>query len=132
VLDPLSGYLLLGARLAGGEAEAQGAWNFGPPAAAAATVAEVVDLLARAWGISPQIVQQASYTENQLLRLDTEKARQHLGWSVSLDLEQTMTFTAQWYKRFHDGADGAALLALSHEQMDAFTETAQQRDMAWA
>jgi hypothetical protein len=51
---------------------------------------------------------------------------------VSLDLEQTMTLTAQWYKRFHDGADRAEVLSLTHEQIDMFTATAQQRGMAWA
>jgi CDP-glucose 4,6-dehydratase len=132
VLDPLSGYLLLGARLAAGDRDAQGAWNFGPSPAAAATVAEVIDLLASAWGTEPQITTEESYAENQLLRLDTEKARQHLGWSVSLDLAQTMALTAQWYKRFYEHADQDAIVALTHDQMDTFTATAQQRGMTWA
>ena len=132
VLDPLSGYLLLGARLASGDEAAQAAWNFGPSPAAAATVAEVVDLLARAWGTEPRITTEEGYAENHLLRLDTEKARQQLGWSVSLDLEQTMGFTAQWYKRFYGGADQDEMVAVTHEQIDAFTVAAQQRGMDWA
>ena len=79
-----------------------------------------------------QPAEPALKSENQLLRLDTEKSRQGLGWSVSLDLEQTMTLTAQWYKRFHENGDRDAVVAVTHEQIDAFTATAQQREMAWA
>jgi CDP-glucose 4,6-dehydratase len=132
VMDPLSGYLLLGARLAAGDEAAQGAWNFGPPPAAAATVAEMIDLLADKWGIKPEITTEESFAENTLLRLDPEKARQQLGWSVSIGLEQTMALTAQWYRRFYDGVDEGTAVALTHEQLDTFTATARERGMAWS
>jgi CDP-glucose 4,6-dehydratase len=133
VLEPLSGYLLLGSRLATADTAAVGAWNFGPPPLAAATVAEVTNLLARAWGAEPNIATEAdAYAENELLRLDTEKARQQLGWAVSLDLHETMVFTAEWYKRFYDGAGRDELLELGRRQMTTYADLARQRGMAWA
>ena len=89
-------------------------------------------MLAAAWGIDPAITAEASYTENQLLRLDTEKARQLLGWSVSLDLEHTMALTSQWYRRFYDGADEDAVVSLTHAQIETFTDMAREQGMGWA
>jgi hypothetical protein len=78
------------------------------------------------------IATEDAYAENELLRLDAEKARQQLGWTVTLDLEATMTFVAQWYKRFYEGAHRSELLELSHQQMATFVEMAQARGLAWA
>ena len=50
VLEPLSGYLLLGARMWDDAHDLDGGWNFGPEPQGAVTVRQVVETLIAAWG----------------------------------------------------------------------------------
>jgi hypothetical protein len=43
-----------------------------------------------------------------------------------------MAFTAEWYKRFYDGAGRDGLLEVVHHQMSTYADLARQRGMAWA
>jgi len=108
VLDPLHGYLMLAERLCGDEAaHFAGAWNFGPDERDARTVGEVAERFLRAWGApaSWRLEGAPGAHESQLLRLDSSKARQSLGWTPVLGLEQGLQRTVDWYKRHHSGED---------------------------
>jgi CDP-glucose 4,6-dehydratase len=103
VLEPLGGYLLLAEKLSGTEArEYAEAWNFGPGEAAAQPVGWVVGRLASLWGdgLRWQQDQNAHLHESHFLRLDCSKARQRLGWRPRLGLEQTLAWTAEWYRAY--------------------------------
>jgi len=112
VLEPLSGYLWLGARLLGrgtGPVAPHGqAYNFGPAADVNNTVAEVVQALARHWpGFRSEMdnAGQADMKECTLLKLCCDKALAHLGWKATLDFEETIRYTAEWYHRFYRGGE---------------------------
>jgi CDP-glucose 4,6-dehydratase len=113
VLDPLSGYLLLGARLFHGDATARAraceAWNFGPTAANARPVRELVEALVAAWGEGSWCAGSSpdAPPEHTLLRLAIDKARAGLGWRPRWDLETAVAHTVQWYKAFRAGDDMA-------------------------
>lgn len=120
VLEPLSGYLLLAERLLESDRFAE-AWNFGPADDDARPVGEVVDRLC-------SLVPEARWRrdaadhphEAGLLRLDSTKARQRLGWRPRWGLEEALARTVSWHRAWQGGADMAAF---SLAQITAF-ETA--------
>ena len=141
VLEPLSGYLWLGARLLdNGNApfDPRGqAYNFGPAADVNNTVAEVVEALARHWpGFESQMdaAGQAGMKECTLLKLCCDKALAHLSWKATLSFDETIRYTAEWYHRFYRGRDGATppdMLDFSLGQIAAYVNAAEQRGQVW-
>ncbi len=116
VLEPLSGYLTLGARLLQSEGDAiraAGAWNFGPDASESSrTVRELVQRVIALWGSGERSLADdvaSSRTEATLLRLCIDKAQTLLGWSPRWDFDTTVTRTVDWYRRFYDGEPADAL-----------------------
>jgi CDP-glucose 4,6-dehydratase len=123
VLEPLGGYLLLGARLAGhGTQEPERfceAWNFGPLAEAARPVGELVQALVAAWGEGSWEDRRdpAAPHEAQLLRLSIEKAQAQLGWRPRWSFEQTVAGTVEWYRAQQRGLPPAQLRELCLAQL---------------
>lgn len=103
VLEPLSGYLLLGQYLFQGRTECAQAWNFGPDCRQEATVAKLAHMLQSGWeeisfAFSPQ---QEAPAEEALLRLDASRAREDLGCIPVWDLETAVRKTVDWYQGFY-------------------------------
>ena len=46
----------------------------------------------------------STYPENDYLSLDSDKAKNQLGWSNLLDLDDTLIWTSNWYKEMTQGA----------------------------
>ena len=106
VLDALYGYLLLGARVAENPSVYAGAWNFGPAIDEVHTVADVVRTFTAAWGRDVTIAgAEVTTFEQPVLRLDTTKARNELGWEPRLDFSGAVALTASWYRSHASGAD---------------------------
>ena len=108
VLEPLHGYLMLAERLwHDGSAVADG-WNFGPHDDSAQPVGTMVEQMEKIWGGNassefkpdPQAVHEAT-----LLRLNIKKAEQQLDWHPKMSIEQTLEWTVEWYRSFHQGED---------------------------
>ena len=114
VLEPISGYLHLGARLldADGDPAFEEAFNFGPLRDQHRTVEEIARGLVRIWGsgaveLAPS--DGAAPHEAHLLHLDCAKAARVLGWHARLDVDATARWTAAWYHAWHaDGEEAAA------------------------
>ena len=108
VLEPLGGYLTLGAALAKRERfdEVCGGFNFGPDPKANRTVKELVEEMLKwrkgAWvdKSDPHAVHEAG-----LLNLDIRKARKVLGWKPRWDFKETVKNTVQWYAAVANGAN---------------------------
>ena len=106
VLEPLGGYLTLGAALARRERfdEVCGGFNFGPDPKANRTVKELVEEILKwrkgAWvdKSDPNAVHEAG-----LLNLDIRKAKRVLGWMPRWNFEQTVGKTVEWYARVGAG-----------------------------
>jgi len=124
LLDPLHGYLLLGAKLLQPDAAARAPWaepfNFGPDVAA--PVSELVDTLCRAWGDGGAWTasEQAGPHEAHSLALDASKARARLGWSCRLSLEEAAQWIVDWERRA-DGAPPAEVRRLTDEHLQRFS-----------
>ncbi len=106
VLEPLAGYLQLAHGLFTQGCERAGAWNFGPRDEDMCTVGEVVERLARGWGEAPGLlIEPSDVHEAGLLRLDSSRARQVLGWQPRWTLEQCLAHTLHWHQQWQLGAD---------------------------
>ncbi len=108
VLEPLSGYLQVGALLMSDDAEKYAeAWNFGPPADAFMEVDTIARGLQRHWGEGAAEIEfgkrEGDPHEAGMLTLDSSKARQRLGWTPRLSTEEAIAITAKWYRAFADG-----------------------------
>ena len=126
VLEPLSGYLLLAAKLASeGGAAFAGAWNFGPASGQAVDV----ETLARAiMNCSPVLDLPIRFGadadaphEAAMLRLDSSKAATELGWKPRLSVDETLSLTADWYAAFLRG--DTDMRELSRSQLDTYLQT---------
>jgi CDP-glucose 4,6-dehydratase len=106
VLEPLSGYLTLAARLVA-TPELAGGWNFGPERHGAATVADLVARLAALWGPSAGWVADSSPHPHEAgyLMLDIAKADRLLRWTPRWSLDRALSATVDWHKAWLAGAD---------------------------
>lgn len=148
VLEPLSGYLWLGACLAsprltpghasvsGQQAETLGAqlasaFNFGPALDSNRTVAELVQEILRHWPgewmdcSDPQAVHEAGR-----LNLATDKAFHLLGWHPVWPFAATVAETIVWYREAH-GRPGA-VAAQTQAQLAAYESAARAQQLPWA
>ena len=103
VLEPLSGYLILGARMMDAPTEFNEAWNFGPEASNIVDVKTLVQLLIKTYrkGEWEDLSGRDTVHEAQLLSLDISKSKYKLGWIPVLDTESTIRFTVDWYKKYN-------------------------------
>ena len=159
VLEPLSGYLWLGACLSQ-SAEAEGlrveglkgdansdpvqrfnhstfqpplcsAFNFGPALASNRTVSELVQEILKHWpGKWEDKSDPKAVHEATLLNLTTDKAHHFLGWAPAWSFSETIHQTVSWYKQVNDPA--ANVHALTTQQIAAYTAAAKSAGVAWA
>ena len=112
VLEPLGGYLLLGANLATDPARFAGAWNFGPHLQDTLPVSALADTALQAWGEgryeTPALAGQPH--EAGLLKLDISKAINELSWQPRYNAAEAIATTMAWYKALNDGHPAAALV----------------------
>lgn len=123
VLEPLSGYLQLGARLLSGDAARYcEAWNFGPEAGANRSVRDLVEALILHWGSGAweDKSDPSAPHEAVLLQLAIDKARARLGWSPRWGFDETVRRTVEWYRAQHEGRSGEQLRRLALDQLRAY------------
>jgi CDP-glucose 4,6-dehydratase len=133
VLECLSGYLWLAARL-DGQAKTSplaSAFNFGPEPSARQPVRRLVEEILSLWpgewkdGSDPHQVHEA-----RLLSLSIEKAGTLLGWYPAWDFPEAIRRTIAWYQYRH--VEGAGdLAAFSLGQIRDYAEAARQKRLAW-
>ena len=120
VLEPLGGYLALGAALAKRErfGEVCGGFNFGPDPKANRTVKELVEeMLEWREGAWLDKTEPGAVHEAGLLNLDIRKARRVLGWKPRWSFEETVKNTVQWYAAV---ANGCSPAAITKEQIEGY------------
>ena len=109
VLEPLSGYLMLGQKLFQEGVTYSGAWNLGPDDSDARSVREVIELLATRWGGAAGWDHDGSEHphEARFLKLDCSKAKQILGWRPRWNLEAAIGQIVAWHSALNSGQDMA-------------------------
>ena len=103
VLEPLEGYLILGAQQINNAEKFSTAFNFGPHPENSLQVSILADKAVQEWGegiIVNESKDVSDYHEAGLLHLDISKATSELNWSPSWDINKTIETTINWYKAF--------------------------------
>lgn len=129
VLEPLSGYLLLGQVLLEGRKEFAQAWNFGPDDSDHMNVLTVVKGLQECW---PEVAYEISTDtakprEAGLLKLDCSRARSLLGWKPVWGRDVMLKKTAGWYRYFYKSNQ-----VLSESQINEYIADARNANAIWA
>lgn len=106
VLEPLSGYLTLGERLAKDVKIHGEAFNFGPRSEQNRTVVELLADLSRYWGFEDakeayKITDNIPFHEAGLLKLNCDKALFFLKWECTLFYEETIRLIGDWYSSYY-------------------------------
>ena len=131
VLDCLSGYLLLGARLAK-EADLADAFNFGPRLEAQRPVRELVETLLQHWpGEWTDASDPNAPHEAPTLSLNIDKAATVLGWVPVWGFAEAVQQTAFWYQQRHED-ESAAGADLCRAQLEAYAAAASAQTCVWA
>ena len=114
VLEPVIGYLLLGAHLAVNPLQFSQAYNFGPHLSDALPVEEMLKLAIASWGKGEYVVEQVEGQPHEagLLKLDISKAINELNWQPKMNAQQAVSMTMDWYSEF----------AKNKENISDFTE----------
>ena len=109
VLEPLSGYLKLGAKLLSGDSQFCSAWNFGPKDESAVSVATLTErILSLTQCERFEIQRESIKAEADYLSVESAKARTSLGWNSKFTFDTSIQMTVDWYKTFYSNADVSA------------------------
>ena len=105
VLEPLSGYLSLGADLYSSSKNNGEAFNFGPISKQNYPVSELIVEMSKYWKkvkwSGAEDIQE-EFHEAGLLKLNCDKALAQLNWMPTLTFEETVRFTVDWYKNYYE------------------------------
>ncbi len=120
VLEPLRGYLMLGARMLDGGSDLAQEWNFGPGDEATISVEDLAAAAIKAWGTGSMTVATdgGGPHEATTLRLDTTKAQSLLGYRSLIDLRTAIEMAVRWYSQFETLPSKA--FSLSEDQVDEY------------
>lgn len=114
VMEPLQGYLLLGALQHSFPGKYEQCFNFGPHPDHTKSVEVLAKGLLERWGDHTDRIELDSTPqpkEASLLNLDITKAGQQLGWTPRLSFEETVNITTDWYRDRHiNGMDARTIM----------------------
>lgn len=133
VLEPVSGYLWLGAQLCVKNKKVCGeAFNFGPDALTNHSVETLIQCLAKDW---PGAKWHSETTGDQhpeagLLKLSCDKALANLNWHAVLNFDETVAFTSDWYQYFYNKTK-SEMYPFAQQQIRDYSSLAEQRGLAW-
>lgn len=133
VLEPVGGYLWLGAKLiAGGPGLDGEAFNFGPDAKVIQSVADLLEAMKARWpGATWHVPEglERGGEEATFLKLSCDKALAVLGWSAILQFDETVSLTVDWYRAWDEG--GNDMRQASLQQIRQYAELASARGAPW-
>ncbi|WP_061222732.1 CDP-glucose 4,6-dehydratase [Leptospira weilii] len=133
VLEPLSGYLLLGEKLYIGQEGLVGeAFNFGPDASIDQTVSELLNAMVERWpGVRWEVPEgyEGEGKEANLLKLSCDKVLFHLKWKSVLDFSETVDFTVNWYRNWLEKKENVYDFTLS--QIHLYCQLASKKNYVW-
>tara|TARA_B110000483_G_scaffold68389_1_gene85430 strand:+ start:207 stop:1286 length:1080 start_codon:yes stop_codon:yes gene_type:complete len=103
VLDAIRGYLILAIKLDDKKINGE-AFNFGPDNKQNKNVLDLVKEIKKNWqGVDWKIKKNTKLKnkESNLLKLNSNKAKKILKWYPVLNFENSIKFTANWYKQYN-------------------------------
>lgn len=137
VLEPLSGYLLLGEKMLNDPFDKYTkAWNFGPLNTRGITAGQVADLMIKYWGKGSwvDVGKNTEKKESNLLMLDWALAHRELGWEPVYNNEETIKETVSWYKDYEKQlkSKNIDMYNTCISQIKKYTRRAKEKGLDWA
>ncbi|PWB52475.1 MAG: CDP-glucose 4,6-dehydratase [Candidatus Methanoperedenaceae archaeon] len=132
VLEPLSGYLLLGEKLSRNHELNGEPFNFGPNGDQNFTVSYLISEMQKTWqGTGVEVVQnsRAEKKEHALLKLCCDKSLHILGWKANLDFKEMVEFTIDWYRKYYEHKED--IYNISCSQIEEYVKIARSRRHIW-
>ncbi|MDR2840586.1 MAG: CDP-glucose 4,6-dehydratase [Paludibacter sp.] len=134
VLEPLSGYLQLGAELSENQNLNGESFNFGPKSENSHTVQNLLQDLSKTWQIeNPEnackIIDNITFHEAGLLKLNCDKALFYLSWTSTLNYETLIKFTGEWYYRFYQ--KNSDIFDFTINQISEYQQKAKELKLKW-
>jgi CDP-glucose 4,6-dehydratase len=108
VLEPLQGYLILAQKLYEEGPSFAESWNFGPDDSDAKDVKWIANRFEELWGrhLNIEIHSDSSnFHETHFLKLNSNKARERLGWHPQWDIDKALFEICDWYKSYLNGSN---------------------------
>lgn len=118
VLEPLGGYLVLGAKLLEDASRYADAYNFGPGGEDLVPVEPLARAFLDVWGSGELRVDPPKEAPHEatLLRLACDKAVMELGWRPALSTHEAIEWSARWYRGWHLGEEPVRALSIRQIQ----------------
>jgi CDP-glucose 4,6-dehydratase len=135
VLEPLSGYLQLAARL-GEQSDLNGeSFNFGPSSGYTHTVRDILEYMRPRWHFDDRekayrITGGPTFHEAGLLKLNCDKSLYHLRWVPVLDYRELLDYTCDWYYEYYQNKSD--MFAYTVSQIDRYINSAVEMAVSWA
>ncbi len=131
VMEPIAGYLWLGALLYNKNTLYNEAWNFGPYDESVVSVEKVVREIIRLWGKGEIIINKEKHPhEASLLKLDISKAQSKLGWKPVYSIQNALDKTVKWYMEYFDNKDNIKEFTI--RQIEEYTKSARSLNIEWS
>jgi len=129
VLEPLSGYLVLGQNLLSANKMVSGSWNFGPQTQKYIAVKDVLRIAQLKWkNIRFEYKEQDDKLhEAGLLSVDSSKANSLLNWSPVWETAKAINITIAWYKSFISTGD-----TYTTNDILSYVADARNHKLSWA
>ena len=101
MLEPLSGYIKLAAKLYRQPNFGISSFNFGPLESSVHTVLDVAQTCVKEWGSGEVVIDnfEPNHHEASILHLNCDLAKSELRWEPRWNFLQTIYETIDWYKR---------------------------------
>ena len=120
VLDVLNGYICLAVKLSFNRKLHGEAFNFGPTQSKNLKVLDILKISKSIWSeIKWSVQSKKIFFENNLLQLNSNKAKKILKWKCMLTSKESINMTIDWYKKYSLKKN---VLKLSQEQIKYFIE----------
>jgi CDP-glucose 4,6-dehydratase len=132
VLEPLSGYLWLGAQLGVDQRLNGESFNFGPRAEQSHRVIDLISDVFKHWGGDfdcYRVTGNIPFHEAGLLKLNCDKANFYLKWQPTLTYSECVEFVGEWYAGYY--LHQQDMKAKTEQQIETYIEQAMSRGNAW-
>ena len=134
VLEPLSGYLNLGAELYGDDNLHGEAFNFGPRAEQNHTVRQLLEDLSKYWHFNDvndafTVTANIPFHEAGLLKLNCDKPLFIMKWQANLEYQEVIKFTSEWYYDYYKSDKN--MFDKTVEQISEYEDMANNKCLEW-
>ncbi len=129
VLEALSGYILLAAKLYSNSKLHGEAFNFGPNNKHNYTVKSIINEINIVWPSAKWsvVASKSKFKESNLLKLNCQKARSKVNWKSVLTFRENVSMTIEWYKSYYNKESNIDIKKFSENQIKKFSELIEKR-----